>query len=225
MFLRNLLILPLLFLLCGCVPSPHPLSPPFSRNPSISEKIVALTFDDGPHPIHTPRLLDYLKKERVKATFFLIGRNVESFPEIVKRIIEEGHEIGSHTYKHPNLDQLNFSQAYEEVYQGIQAIEKVTGKAPILFRPPYGALSHNKRQKFQKEGLSLIFWSLDLLDWKDRDAKIISQKIISQIQRGDIILAHDIHPTTVDAFPEILSSLKEKGWKFVSVSHLMKLKN
>ena len=209
-----------LFLLVSCAPQGEFSSPPF-RRADVEEKVIALTFDDGPHPVHTPRLLKILKEQKVKATFFVLGQNVNRFPKIVRQIMEEGHEIGSHTYSHSNLTHLSSREAMQEIRRGNEAIEKITGKIPSLFRPPYAALTPSQRNQVRRLNMRLIFWNLDPLDWKDRDENIVYQRIVDGVSAGDIVLAHDIHQTTIDAFPRILRHLKRDGWRFLTVSELM----
>jgi peptidoglycan/xylan/chitin deacetylase (PgdA/CDA1 family) len=181
-----------------------------------------MTFDDGPHPKLTPKLLDFLKERGIKATFFVIGKNVAEFPDISKRIVDEGHEIANHSWSHPQLPKLSPSAFAAEIAQTNEAIEKATGVRPVTMRPPYGAINANLTKRLNEEyGLSVILWSVDPLDWKIRKSDHVSSHIIKNAAPGGIILAHDIHASTVDAMPESFDALLAKGYKFVTVSELI----
>jgi peptidoglycan/xylan/chitin deacetylase (PgdA/CDA1 family) len=188
----------------------------------VDSSTVAMTFDDGPHPKLTPRLLDMLKERNIKATFFVIGKCVAEFPDIAKRIVDEGHEIANHSWSHPQLTKLSSSAFAAEIAQTNDAIEKATGVRPVTMRPPYGAINANLTKRLNDEyGLSVILWSVDPLDWKIRKSDHVSGHIIKNAAPGSIILAHDIHASTVDAMPTTLDALQSKGYKFVTVSELI----
>ena len=181
-----------------------------------------MTFDDGPHPKLTPKLLDLLKERGVKATFFVIGKNVAEFPDIAKRIVDEGHEIANHSWSHPQLTKLSPTAFATEIAQTNDAIEKATGVRPVVMRPPYGAINSTLTKRLNEEyGLSVIIWSVDPLDWKIRKSDHVSSHIIKNAAPGAIILAHDIHASTVDAMPATLDALQSKGYKFATVSELI----
>lgn len=187
-------------------------------------KIIAMTFDDGPHPQNTPRLLDMLRKRNVKATFFTIGRSVDLYPHIAKRIVQEGHEIGNHTYTHANLSKLSEANVRKELNRGRDAITRATGATPRIMRPPYGALYKNQRQWIKNVyRYPTILWSVDPLDWKDRNASVVANRLTTRATPGGILLAHDLHKTTVDAMPRTLDTLIAQGYKFVTVSELIRL--
>jgi len=181
-----------------------------------------MTFDDGPHPKLTPKLLDLLKERGIKATFFVIGKNVAEFPDVAKRIVDEGHEIANHSWTHPQLTKLSAAGFASEISQTNDAIQQATGIRPVVMRPPYGAINANLTKRLNEEyGLSVILWSVDPLDWKIRKSDHVSSHIIKNAAPGGIILAHDIHASTVDAMPETLDALLAKGYKFVTVSELI----
>lgn len=187
-------------------------------------KILALTFDDGPHRENTPRLLDMLKQRNVKATFFTIGRSVDLYPHIAKRIADEGHEIGNHTYTHGNLSKMNTAKVRNELDKGRDAINRATGLTPTIMRPPYGALLSSQRDWVLKAyGYPTILWSVDPMDWKDRNASVVANRLITRARPGGILLAHDLHKTTVDAMPKTLDTLLGQGYKFVTVTELIRL--
>ena len=183
---------------------------------------IAITFDDGPHGTLTPRLLDILAKRNIKATFFVLGQCVQEYPEILKRMADEGHEIANHSWSHPAFAKLSNEAVRSQINQCQQAITGVTGKPASLLRPPYGSITQTQRQWITRDlGLKIILWSVDPLDWKFRNAVRVEQSILSQTKNGAIILAHDIHPTTIDAMPGTLDALLGRGYKFVSVSDLL----
>ena len=187
---------------------------------------IAMTFDDGPSPTLTPHLLDILKEKGVKATFFVIGQNVVHSPEIVARAAAEGHEIGNHSWSHPMLTKLSEERVQEEVQKTSSAIAEATGKKPTLLRPPYGAINHRIGKMIEeKDGLTIILWSVDPLDWKSPGANVVAQRLIAGAKPGAITLSHDIKPGTIQAMPEVIDALKAKGYKFVTVSELIALES
>ena len=213
-------------------PSPTPAASPeastaapkpatwFSVN--VDGPYIAMTFDDGPSPETTPRLLDILKQRNIKATFFMIGQNAERNPAIVKRILAEGHEIGNHSWTHPQLSKLSDDRVTEEINKTQNAIKDASGYTPVLLRPPYGAITARQKEWIEKQfGLSVIIWSVDPFDWKRPGASVIEQRILSGARPGAIVLSHDIHKQTVDAMPATLDALAAKGFKFVTVSQLI----
>lgn len=187
--------------------------------------LLAITFDDGPDPVLTPRLLDVLKERGVKATFFLVGRNVAAFPAIVKRMVEEGHEVANHSWSHPLLTQLGAQGVESQLRRAHDAIVKACGVAPLLYRPPYGAVGMSQRARIEKAfGYPAILWDVDPLDWqKPRLAQKVYDRVLAQARPGSIILCHDIHETTVAAMPVVLNDLKARGYAFATVTQLIAL--
>jgi peptidoglycan-N-acetylglucosamine deacetylase len=185
---------------------------------------IAMTFDDGPHPQLTPKLLDLLKDRGIRATFYVIGANVEKYPEIVKRMVAEGHEVGNHTWNHPSLTKLSTARVKSEMDRTTRAITDASGITPVTMRPPYGATNTALNRRMHEEfGLPVIMWSVDPRDWRYRNSSRVASHIIENTKSGDIVLAHDIHPTTVAAMPRTLDALKARGFQFVTVSELLAL--
>jgi peptidoglycan/xylan/chitin deacetylase (PgdA/CDA1 family) len=183
---------------------------------------LAMTFDDGPSAENTPRLLDLLKQRGIKATFFLIGQNAAEHPELVKRILAEGHEVGNHSWTHPQLSKLSDERVTEEINKTQDAIRQASGFTPTLLRPPYGAMTERQREWVEKDfHLNVILWSVDPFDWKRPGSSVIERRILTGAEPGAIILSHDIHKQTVDAMPATLDALLAKGYKFVTVSQLI----
>lgn len=183
---------------------------------------IAITFDDGPNAQLTPKLLDMLKERGIKATFFVVGKNVEEYPDIVRRMANEGHEVANHSWSHPALTKLGAESFRKQIESTNEVIAKATGKRPVLMRPPYGATSTILNRRLSEQfGLKVILWSVDPLDWKYRNSNRVYSTIIQNTAPGSIILAHDIHATTVAAMPATLDTLLGKGYKFVTVSELI----
>lgn len=187
------------------------------------QPILAITFDDGPDPVHTPRLLDILKERGIHATFFMVGRNVSAFPAIVKRMAAEGHEVANHSWSHPLLTSMGQKSVESQIQRTHDAIIKACGIAPLLYRPPYGAIGLAQRARIEKTfGYSAILWDVDPLDWqKPRSAQKVYDRILTKARPGSIILCHDIHETTVAAMPAVLDDLKKRGYAFATVTQLI----
>lgn len=192
-----------------------------SRGPS-NQPYVAMTFDDGPHPQNTPRLLDILRTRNIKATFYVIGRNVDRYPHIVRRIVAEGHEIGNHTYTHRKLTSLGDSEVRKEMRRTEDAIVRAAAVKPRTMRPPYGALFQRQRGLiFSDFNYPTIMWSVDPNDWKRPGPSVVRSRILSGAHNGAIILAHDLHAPTIDAMPRTFDGLLSKGYQFITVSQLL----
>jgi peptidoglycan/xylan/chitin deacetylase (PgdA/CDA1 family) len=189
---------------------------------SVPGPYVALTFDDGPHATNTPRLLDILRARNVKATFYVIGKNVDLYPGIVRRTVAEGHEIGNHTYTHPKLSSLSMDRVMAEIRKTDEAVIRACGVKPRTLRPPYGALLQSQRQIIHSTlGYPTIMWSVDPLDWKRPGPSVVTSRIVSGTNNGAIILVHDLHGSSVDAMPATVDTLLRKGYRFVTVSQLL----
>lgn len=183
---------------------------------------IAITFDDGPHASNTPRLLDMLRARNIKATFYVIGKNVELYPGIVRRTVAEGHEIGNHSYTHTKLSGLSNDRVMSEMRKTDDAVFNACGLRPRTMRPPYGALTQTQRQMVhQAFGYPTILWDVDPLDWKRPGSSVVTSRILSGTKNGSIILVHDLHGSSVDAMPETLDGLLRKGFRFVTVSQLL----
>jgi len=199
------------------------------------EKVIALTFDDGPSPVWTPKILDELKKAGVKATFFMLGKNVEKYPEIARRVAEEGHEIGNHTYDHHVLIFSSTGHFASEIKDAEKAIKNATGQTTKYFRPPKAWLTSKEKQKIKAMGYKIILWTLNSKDWVTFDDKYIIKYILRHIKPGDIILFHDSggaftteggdRHETVRTIPILVEKLREKGYKFVTITELLNMRS
>ena len=188
----------------------------------VSGNYIAMTFDDGPHPQNTPRLLDMLRARNIKATFYVIGQSVNLYPQVLRRTVEEGHEIGNHSNTHRLLSKLSDSEILSDLRRCQDAIVNAAGIKPRTLRPPYGGLLQKQREMVHAEfGYPTILWSVDPLDWKRPGAGVITSRIVAGASSGGIVLAHDLHGQTVDAMPATLDALLRRGFKFVTVSQLL----
>ncbi|WP_260860156.1 polysaccharide deacetylase family protein [Streptomyces cupreus] len=184
-------------------------------------KCIALTFDAGPSE-NSPRLLDILKEEQVPATFFLLGkRHIEKYPELVKRMADEGHEVASHTWDHKILTELGPEEIREELERPNKEIERLTGRRPTLMRPPQGRTNDTVHKICRELGVAEVLWSVTAKDYKTNDSALIHQRVLEQSSRDGIILLHDIYPGTVPAVPGIIKALKKQGYVFVTVPQLL----
>ncbi|MFG2890424.1 polysaccharide deacetylase family protein [Streptomyces sp. NPDC048248] len=184
-------------------------------------KCVALTFDAGPSE-HTPRLLDILKKEKVHATFFMLGKNhVADRPADVRRIDAEGHELANHTWSHQVLTDIAPEEARKELSRTQDAVEKITGKKPRLMRPPQGRTDEEVSRISRELGLAQVLWSVTAKDYRTEDSALITERVLEQTERDGIILLHDIYRGTVPAVPGIIAKLKQRGYTIVTVSQLL----
>lgn len=186
-------------------------------------KYVALTFDDGPHGTLTPRLLDYLAKlSNVKVTFFVMGIKVHLHPQVLQRMVLEGHEVANHAWNHPVLSKLPFEEVQYQLNITSEALYNITGKYPKVMRPPYGNTNQKLNQRILHESdLPSIIWSIDTMDWKRPGRDEIVQRIVNKAVSGSVVLCHDIHPDTVEAIPIAVKQLQDKGFIFKTISELI----
>ncbi|WP_306434460.1 polysaccharide deacetylase family protein, partial [Actinomadura roseirufa] len=182
-------------------------------------RCVALTFDDGPAE-STGRLLDVLAARQVRATFFLIGENAAAHPEMVRREVAAGHEVANHSYTHADLGRASQKKIMSELTRTQDAVRRASGVTPVLLRPPYGSTSRRLTRDARRLGLSQILWTVDPLDWEIRDTGSVERRVMKEVRPGNVVLMHDIHPTTVAAVPRILDRLSAKGYVFVTVTEL-----
>jgi len=221
--------------LTGCQRAPAPFKPAADPGETIyfvpvREKVIALTFDDGPNEPATGLILDALKRHQVKATFFLIGANVARYPETARRIKAEGHLIGNHSARHSRFDQSAAVDIARDIAGGQSAIEAATGVTPTWFRPPFGINGAGLEEICRAQGLAIAGWSADANDWNPHPVAELVERVVSQATPGDILLLHDGRETrqgdarqnTVAAVPLILEKLKLQGFRFVTVADLLR---
>ncbi len=194
----------------------------FIKSINKGKKSVALTFDDGPHGVLTPRLLDVLKAKKAKVTFFVMGIKADLHPDILKRAVDEGHEVANHVWDHPVLSKISFEQVHDQISRTNTAIKNAVGKLPTTMRPPYG----NTNKKLNNyltgtEKLDVIMWSLDTNDWKRPSSKEIVKRVVDKVKPGTVVLCHDIHPGTIEAMPELVDTLHAQGYTFLTVTEMV----
>lgn len=189
-------------------------------------KNVALTFDDGPDMQYTPQVLDVLRDKGVKATFFLIGNRVEDYPDVAKRIVEEGHLVGNHTYSHPEIMKATGAPLQKELASTEQALSKIGASGSGLFRPPYGAISPNLVEEAASLGYRIAMWSVDSLDWRGLPKDTVVAKVMEMMSPGAVVLQHSSGGPgedlsgSVQALPVIIDTLKEQGYTFVRMDEM-----
>ncbi len=182
------------------------------------QKKIALTFDDGPHPFYTEQLLDGLKERGVVVTFFVTGEHADLHPDIIKRMQEEGHLIGNHTYSHIQLRQGNRQEFEEELRLTSQVIEEITGAETLYVRPPYGSWDKSLEKELN---MIPVLWTVDPLDWCSDDVGSIVRRVTGIVDENDIILMHDYFATSVTAALQIVDELLAQGYSFVTVEELL----
>jgi peptidoglycan/xylan/chitin deacetylase (PgdA/CDA1 family) len=228
--------LAILGIIAGCVftlnavlPGNRFYGPTFSEVKT-SQKIVALTFDDGPYPPYTGRVLDILREEGVPATFFVIGKNAEKHPELVRRIIAEGHQVGNHTYNHLDLLKADRATIADEVDRTNKVIAAITGSPAKVVRPPHGFRDAVVLEVMAERGMKVVEWSVLSRDWTNPGVETIAQRTLDKVKSGAVILLHDgdgiaagsPRDQTVAATRLIIRELKARGYNFVTVDEILK---
>lgn len=181
-------------------------------------KLLALTFDDGPSK-YTAQLLDGLKSRGAKATFFMVGSNVTQYPDTIRRMKEEGHQLATHTMSHANLPKLDPQGIRQEVTGVDELISKMVGEGKYFLRPPYGAFNSTVKNTVQTP---MIHWSLDTEDWRYRNSDSVYKAIVSRVNDGDIILLHDLYQTSIEGALKAIDTLQDEGYVFVTVEQLLR---
>ena len=179
---------------------------------------VALTFDDGPHPVYTKSLLDVLRERGVKATFFVVGENIPGNEKLIAQMEKDGHLIGNHTYDHADISKLSDEKNCEELQKTSDLVKQITGHGTAYVRPPFG---NWKDSMDCQVSMIAVKWTIDTLDWKSRNAAEIVNKVMQQISDHDMILMHDYYATSVEAALQIVDKLKKEGYEFVTVEELI----
>jgi len=204
----------------------------FYRLKNSKEKLIALTFDDGPSPVWTPKILEQLQKVDVKATFFMTGEHVTRYPEVARSAVEEGHEIGNHSYGHRVLVYFTDEELTREIKDTQEAIRQATGVTTEYFRPPKAWLFRREKEIIRKMGYKIILWSLNSKDWVNFSDKYLIRYLVRNIRSGDILLFHDSggafkaeggdRQQTVRTIPLLVEKMRGKGFSFVTVGELLK---
>ena len=190
---------------------------------------IALTFDDGPDNRYTPKILDILKKHKVKATFFVVGTQIKKYPAIFRRMVKEGHEIGTHGYQHLNVSKLSAAQIHNQLSESNKLIRKLGGPRQTIYRPPYGAICPSVVEQIGKKGYKVILWTIDSLDWRSLKKAQVIKNVVPQLKKGCIVLQHNAAESkrenltgSIQALPHIITEAKKRGFRFVTVSQLLK---
>ena len=193
---------------------------PQSAAPDPDRPMIALTFDDGPGP-YTERLLDAFAASGGRASFFLVGRNIDAYPDTVRRAVAEGHELASHSWSHPQLTKLAQDELLRQLTATREKIMEVAGVDTRLVRPPYGSVNKTVKSVAAQQDLVLVTWSVDPRDWDSRNADKVYHAILNTVQDGAIILCHDIHESTVEAMERLIPELQRQGYQLVTVTELL----
>lgn len=221
-----------LYRLCACglivclftLSVPTPVKAETVRHVDCDEKWIALTFDDGPHPRYTSQILSLLEEYNIRATFFVIGCNLEKYPKTAKKLLSSDHEIGIHTYSHPHMKQTDVTALKKEL-QKTEAILAEYGKTPSpLFRPPEGSVTPAQQALLSQMHYRVILWNIDTRDWASEPAEKIVPHVRENVRGGDILLFHDYvvgKNTTITALRQLLPELLQNGYRFVTVSELL----
>jgi polysaccharide deacetylase family sporulation protein PdaB len=188
---------------------------------SKNNRNIALTFDDGPNAKYTPQILKILEQNNIRATFFLIGQHAQKYPELVKQIKLAGHEIGNHTYSHVRLTKVPSVKIKQELEKTRDIVLGITGENTYLFRPPWGIFDNRSLAELAMRKFDAVLWSVDSRDWSRPGVAVIKKNVLSTVRNGSIILCHDDHDQIVAALPDMIKSLKEHGYQFVTVPELM----
>jgi peptidoglycan/xylan/chitin deacetylase (PgdA/CDA1 family) len=189
------------------------------------KKYVALTFDDGPHHSLTPEILNILRDEGAKGTFFVVGNRAETYPDLISQIAAEGHDIGNHTWNHLSLAKNTTETGLKSLRKTNDLITGLTGKRCTIVRPPYGATSARVRSMLQDNGWHQILWDSDSRDWQNKNPDVILYRVMKSLEPGGIILFHDIHPGAAKMLPTLIRALKSEGYRCVTISELIALKH
>ncbi|HEY9673477.1 MAG TPA: polysaccharide deacetylase family protein [Waterburya sp.] len=193
----------------------------------VPAKPIALTFDDGPWGKSTTQILSILKKNNVKATFFVVGRQVQQYPQLVKQVVAEGHAIGNHTWSH-QYHRFSPPEASREIDRTAELVYKLTGVKTSLFRPPGGILNNGLVSYAQEKKYAVIMWSADSLDWRNHNSKTVLDRALKESKSGGIVLMHDgggDRSKTAQALPKLIAQLRQRGYKFVTVPELLEMED
>ncbi len=222
---KRILLLFLLVALASALWSAKPSSRAVSAQgaaeiaPDAAPKYVAFTFDDGPHRGSTDRLLDGLAERGAKGTFFLVGQEIDESRDLVRRMRDEGHQIGNHTWSHRRLDELSDDEITQEIGKTDALLKSIAGEGEYWLRPPYGFLREGAEKSVS---VPMIKWSVDPRDWESRDAEKVIQAVSESIEPGAIVLLHDIYPSSVEAALRLIDALSADGYQFVTAEELLK---
>jgi len=189
------------------------------------DRYIALTFDDGPHHTNTRQILDILRHEGARATFFVLGSRAETYPDIVARMAAEGHDIGNHTWEHRGLGKSSRAEALQSLRRTNELISGITGKPCLIVRPPFGQTNQKVRELIHGQGWHEIMWDSDSRDWENKNPDRILYRVMRSVSPGSIVLFHDIHPGAAQMLPTLIKAFKHNGYRFITISELIAISN
>lgn len=205
----------------AAAPAPAPATRSYISSWPTGKKLVALTYDDGPDPKITPKLLELLKQKNVPATFYVLGQRVEEYPGITKQLHEAGHEVVNHTFTHKQLTRLDEAAVRSELSRTNDLITAITGIPVTHMRPPYGARNARVDAVIRDLGMKSVLWDIDTEDWRKRSAAQMTANILRNTSDGSIILFHDRYQSSLDATAAVIDTLRERGYTFVTVGQML----
>ncbi|HEX2950294.1 MAG TPA: polysaccharide deacetylase family protein, partial [Armatimonadota bacterium] len=188
---------------------------------NVNKRQIALTFDDGPHPLYTPQILNILARDQVKATFFVVGKMAEMYPNLVRAEYNDGHSVGNHTYHHVNLTKIPEPDVATEIKGCGEVLQCITGRAPHLFRPPGGDYDTEVITTSEALGYTTVLWTDDPGDYAHPGEQIILQRALLKARNGGIILLHDGVQQTISILPQLIDTLKKQGYEFVTIDKMI----
>ncbi|HAE37624.1 MAG TPA: hypothetical protein DCG57_03165 [Candidatus Riflebacteria bacterium] len=189
------------------------------------DRFIALTFDDGPHHANTREVLDILRRENAKATFFVLGSRAQTYPDIVARMAAEGHDVGNHTWEHRGLGKSGRAEALQSLQRTNELISGITGKPCLIVRPPFGQTSQRVKELIHSQGWHEIMWDSDSRDWENKNPDRILYRVMRSVSPGSIVLFHDIHPGAAQMLPTLIKAFKNNGYRFITISELIAITN
>jgi peptidoglycan/xylan/chitin deacetylase (PgdA/CDA1 family) len=189
------------------------------------DRFIALTFDDGPHHANTREVLDILRRENAKATFFVLGSRAQTYPDIVARMAAEGHDVGNHTWEHRGLGKSSRTEALQSLQRTNELISGITGKPCLIVRPPFGQTSQRVKELIHSQGWHEIMWDSDSRDWENKNPDRILYRVMRSVSPGSIVLFHDIHPGAAQMLPTLIKAFKNNGYRFITISELIAITN
>ncbi len=192
-------------------------------NATAKDRYIALTFDDGPHAVHTPQILEILRRNNAKATFFVVGTRAEAYPDIITKMSAAGHAVGNHTWSHKSLAKSSAEEALGALKRTNELISGLTGKPCLIVRPPFGHTSQRVRQLIHEQGWHEIMWDSDSRDWENKNPERILYRVMRTVAPGSIVLFHDIHPGAAEMLQTLISAFKANGYRFITIPEMIEI--
>ncbi|MFZ5949643.1 MAG: polysaccharide deacetylase family protein, partial [Candidatus Rifleibacteriota bacterium] len=187
------------------------------------DRYIALTFDDGPHSTHTPEILEILRKNQARATFFVLGTRAEAYPDLIAQMTRQGHAVGNHTWSHKSLAKSSASEAIDSLKRTSDLISGLTGKPCMIVRPPFGHTSQRVKKLIHEQGWHEVMWDSDSRDWENKNPDRILYRVMKTIAPGSIVLFHDIHPGAAGMLQTLINACKSNGYRFITIPELIEI--